>query len=125
MSLAKTTATLLVAISLANTTHGIATHDNDVHHDTVNAAHVEEHHKDIHDEHVAAPKKNPFIKVEPSHLTEHDTHSDVFDHINHEEHNDHQAAHPAAQPAAHPAAHPPPHHPIVVPVHVPPPSHIL
>ena len=52
MSLAKTTATLLIAISLASSTHGIATHDNDVHHDTIEAAHakpehVEEHHKDL------------------------------------------------------------------------------
>ena len=118
MSLAKTTATLLIAISLASTTHGIATQDKEVHHDTIEAPHVEpkhaeEHHKDLHDDsHVAAaPTKNPFVrKLEVGHLNEQEKKSDVFDHVNHEEHNE------------HPAAHPVPH--IVVPIHrMPVPQH--
>ena len=105
MSLAKTTATLLIAISLASTTHGIASHDNDVHHDTIEASHVEEHHKDLHDEsHVAAaPNKRPGLRNEAVHLKEKE--GEVFDHFNHEEHSEHPMAHP------------------VVPIHMPVPSH--
>ena len=108
MSLAKTTATLLIALSLASTTHGIATHDTEIHHDTIEASHAEpkhteEHHKDLHeDSHVAAtPSKNlDAKKIDDStaKLKDKEFKSDVFDHINHDDHNknalavDHKAA---------------------------------
>ena len=96
MSLAKTTATLLIALSLASTTHGIASLEKDVHTDTIEASHaepehVEEHHRDLHedDSHVAVtPDKKPEVKLDDTaKLKDKEFHSDVFDHINHEEQN--------------------------------------